>query len=213
MFSAEYIVTRGYRYTLLADIAAAAKHQPTIHEYPHRRHPDTTTSSTNSHRQNGQYVKLPIADCKLVLNFCAQNQRTRLSTTSRRRPTGTGEPSPVDSPALRGGHSIDSGINSIKKPKTHRYPSLNGTDPKFRRNHRHALHGTMKALVRSSHPSLPIWRLAFDNANKLHRRRSRTASGTLLKCTFEQQTASELVLAFADMKDNECHFTRLSTRR
>jgi large subunit ribosomal protein L29e len=30
-----------------------------------------------------------------------------------------------------------------------RYPSLKGTDPKFRRNHRHALHGTMKALVRS----------------------------------------------------------------
>ncbi|OGM45501.1 hypothetical protein ABOM_006510 [Aspergillus bombycis] len=36
--------------------------------------------------------------------------------------------------------------NSIKKPKTHRYPSLKGVDPKFRRNHRHALHGTMKAL-------------------------------------------------------------------
>ncbi|TVY78401.1 60S ribosomal protein L29 [Lachnellula suecica] len=34
----------------------------------------------------------------------------------------------------------------IKKPKTSRYPSLKGTDPKFRRNHRHALHGTMKAL-------------------------------------------------------------------
>ena len=37
-------------------------------------------------------------------------------------------------------------VNSIKKPKTHRYPSLKGTDPKFRRNHRHALHGTMRAL-------------------------------------------------------------------
>lgn len=35
----------------------------------------------------------------------------------------------------------------IKRPKTNRYPSLKGTDPKFRRNHRHALHGTMKALV------------------------------------------------------------------
>ncbi|OAP63803.1 60S ribosomal protein L29 [Fonsecaea erecta] len=34
----------------------------------------------------------------------------------------------------------------IKKPKTFRYPSLKGTDPKFRRNHKHALHGTMKAL-------------------------------------------------------------------
>lgn len=39
---------------------------------------------------------------------------------------------------------------SIKKPKTNRYPSLKGTDPKFRRNHRHALHGTMRALVRST---------------------------------------------------------------
>ncbi len=37
---------------------------------------------------------------------------------------------------------------SIKKPKTSRYPSLKGTDPKFRRNHRHALHGTAKAIVR-----------------------------------------------------------------
>ncbi|CRK13569.1 hypothetical protein BN1708_010863 [Verticillium longisporum] len=34
----------------------------------------------------------------------------------------------------------------IKKPKTARYPSLKGTDPKFRRNHRHALHGTARAL-------------------------------------------------------------------
>jgi hypothetical protein len=43
-------------------------------------------------------------------------------------------------------------IYRIKKPKTFRYPSLKGTDPKFRRNHRHALHGTMKALVRSRSP-------------------------------------------------------------
>ncbi|KAJ5654671.1 hypothetical protein N7490_001674 [Penicillium lividum] len=35
---------------------------------------------------------------------------------------------------------------SIKKPKTNRYPSLGGVDAKFRRNHRHALHGTAKAL-------------------------------------------------------------------
>jgi hypothetical protein len=41
---------------------------------------------------------------------------------------------------------------SIKKPKTNRYPSLNGTDPKFRRNHRYALHGTMRALVSNSNP-------------------------------------------------------------
>jgi len=39
-------------------------------------------------------------------------------------------------------------VDRIKKPKTNRYPSLAGTDPKFRRNHRHALHGTMRALVR-----------------------------------------------------------------
>ncbi|KAI1190595.1 ribosomal L29e family protein [Nemania serpens] len=36
--------------------------------------------------------------------------------------------------------------NGIKKPKTNRYPSLKGVDPKFRRNHRYALHGTMRAL-------------------------------------------------------------------
>lgn len=42
--------------------------------------------------------------------------------------------------------------NSIKKPKTNRYPSLKGTDPKFRRNHRYALHGTMRALVSKPWP-------------------------------------------------------------
>ncbi|CAI6097120.1 unnamed protein product [Clonostachys chloroleuca] len=36
--------------------------------------------------------------------------------------------------------------NGITKPKTSRYPSLKGVDPKFRRNHRHALHGNAKAL-------------------------------------------------------------------
>ena len=41
------------------------------------------------------------------------------------------------------------GTLGIKKPKTNRYPSLKGVDPKFKRNHRHALHGTMKALVRA----------------------------------------------------------------
>jgi len=44
--------------------------------------------------------------------------------------------------------------NRIKKPKTHRYPSLKGTDPKFRRNHKHALHGTMKALVRTTYQEI-----------------------------------------------------------
>lgn len=37
--------------------------------------------------------------------------------------------------------------NGIKKPKTNRYPSLNGVDAKFRRNHRWALHGTAKVLA------------------------------------------------------------------
>lgn len=49
--------------------------------------------------------------------------------------------------------------NSIKKPKTSRYPSLKGTDPKFRRNHRYVLHGTMKALVSNSQLSSPQLRL------------------------------------------------------
>ncbi|CAL9728996.1 large ribosomal subunit protein eL29 [Monosporozyma unispora] len=37
--------------------------------------------------------------------------------------------------------------NGIKKPKTYKYPSLKGVDPKFKRNHKHALHGTTKALA------------------------------------------------------------------
>ncbi|CUS23566.1 LAQU0S10e03334g1_1 [Lachancea quebecensis] len=37
--------------------------------------------------------------------------------------------------------------NGIKKPKTYKYPSLKGVDAKFRRNHKHALHGTTKALA------------------------------------------------------------------
>ncbi|KAJ5115440.1 hypothetical protein NUU61_001199 [Penicillium alfredii] len=45
-----------------------------------------------------------------------------------------------------GAMDMETETQSIKKPKTHRYPSLKGVDPKFRRNHRHALHGTMKAL-------------------------------------------------------------------
>ncbi|CAC9890805.1 unnamed protein product [Aureobasidium pullulans] len=36
--------------------------------------------------------------------------------------------------------------NQAKKAHKNGYPSLKGTDPKFRRNHRHALHGTMRAL-------------------------------------------------------------------
>ncbi|KAI5810096.1 ribosomal L29e protein family-domain-containing protein, partial [Peziza echinospora] len=40
--------------------------------------------------------------------------------------------------------------NGITKIKSNRYPSLKGVDPKFKRNHKHALHGTQKALVRTS---------------------------------------------------------------
>lgn len=37
--------------------------------------------------------------------------------------------------------------NGIKKPKTNRYPSTKGVDPKFKRNQKHAQHGTAKALA------------------------------------------------------------------
>ncbi|KAI5481421.1 hypothetical protein MNV49_004177 [Pseudohyphozyma bogoriensis] len=37
--------------------------------------------------------------------------------------------------------------NGIKKPKTNKYPSQKGVDPKFRRNARHAAQGTQKALA------------------------------------------------------------------
>jgi hypothetical protein len=67
--------------------------------------------------------------------------------------------------------------HSIKKPKTSRYPSLKGTDPKFRRNHRHALHGTAKALVRHHCGSMRSHSLltSTDHAQP-NRRRSRMAS-------------------------------------
>ncbi|KAF8525362.1 ribosomal L29e protein family-domain-containing protein [Gautieria morchelliformis] len=35
--------------------------------------------------------------------------------------------------------------NGIKKPQVHRSRSLKGVDPKFRRNARHSLAGTIKA--------------------------------------------------------------------
>ena len=86
--------------------------------------------------------------CNLIIS---QSPRTRLSTTSgaRRTVTGTTYSRPPSLPR-RNAH-IQS---SIKKPKTARYPSLKGVDPKFRRNHRHALHGNAKALVRDP-PAAP----------------------------------------------------------
>lgn len=80
-----------------------------------------------------------------------QNQRTRLSTIRPRRLTETGTISFCAAVfaciwAREYDRLTHLPEHSIKKPKTHRYPSLKGTDPKFRRNHRHALHGTMKAL-------------------------------------------------------------------
>ncbi|WFD19414.1 60S ribosomal protein L29 [Malassezia caprae] len=36
--------------------------------------------------------------------------------------------------------------NGIKKPRTHRYPSMRGVDPKFLRNQRYAKHGSEKAV-------------------------------------------------------------------
>jgi len=35
--------------------------------------------------------------------------------------------------------------NGIKKPHSYRYPSMKGVDAKFRRNHRWAVLGTVKA--------------------------------------------------------------------
>lgn len=68
--------------------------------------------------------------------------------------------------------------NSIKKPKTSRYPSLKGTDPKFRRNHRYALHGTMKALVSTQQlPPPPTRRRVQDWQGK----RNQTTLTTLQK--------------------------------
>lgn len=37
--------------------------------------------------------------------------------------------------------------NGLHKPKTNRYPSLKGVDPKFMRNARHAAQGTQKAIA------------------------------------------------------------------
>jgi hypothetical protein len=42
---------------------------------------------------------------------------------------------------------IDCPSSSIKRPQKKRYTSLKYVDPKFRRNHRRALRGTLKALV------------------------------------------------------------------
>jgi hypothetical protein len=67
---------------------------------------------------------------------------------------------------------------SIKKPKTHRYPSLKGTDPKFRRNHRHALHGTMRALVRLHSLHWPRQEILNTDMVYYYRKRWRKASGT-----------------------------------
>ena len=102
---------------------------------------------------------------KILTDISLQSPRTRLSTTRARRLTVTGSlllfrrslilrtkyrPTPDSTTRAPGVNAILTLFLhcSIKKPKTYRYPSLKGTDPKFRRNHRHALHGTMKALVR-----------------------------------------------------------------
>ena len=58
---------------------------------------------------------------------------------------------------------------SIKKPKTYRYRSLRGTDSKFRRNHRYALHGTAKALVFPINDAL---RHMGHKTNHIHTERS-----------------------------------------
>ncbi|KAK9899682.1 hypothetical protein P389DRAFT_164736 [Cystobasidium minutum MCA 4210] len=44
--------------------------------------------------------------------------------------------------------------NGIKKPKTTKYPSLKGVDPKFRRNAKYAMQGTEKALREERHAKM-----------------------------------------------------------
>ncbi|PWN94092.1 putative RPL29-60S large subunit ribosomal protein [Acaromyces ingoldii] len=39
--------------------------------------------------------------------------------------------------------------NGIRRPKTNKYPSLRGVNPKFLRNQRFAKHGTEKAVRES----------------------------------------------------------------
>jgi hypothetical protein len=74
-------------------------------------------------------------------------------------------------------------VYRIKKPKTSRYPSLKGTDPKFRRNHRHALHGTAKALVRTaSSAGVDCFRIPTDCL--VYRRSSGRARGRRLDLIF-----------------------------
>ena len=126
------------------DLATFPSTQPSV---------DKSTSAARSsgylYLQDGQYV-ISLGDSRV----CAkrqQNPRTRLNTISPRRLTETGttslHPAKTHLRSRVGIEITDTNAHhSIKKPKTHRYPSLKGTDPKFRRNHRHALHGTMKAL-------------------------------------------------------------------
>lgn len=58
--------------------------------------------------------------------------------------------------------------NGIHRPKSCRYPSLKGVDPKFRRNQKFAKHGTQKALAAEraakawSERDLPISPLWFE---------------------------------------------------
>ncbi|KAI1265135.1 ribosomal L29e protein family-domain-containing protein [Xylariaceae sp. FL1019] len=74
--------------------------------------------------------------------------------------------------------------NGIKKPKTNRYPSLKGTDPKFRRNHRYALHGTMKALVCLMQAQSRLQRAHTDTQ---YRKRRPKASARPFKQTSKRQ--------------------------
>lgn len=115
-----------------------------------------------------------------------QSPRTRLSTTSRRRLTGTGRttaatPARYFPRTIRIANGCYVYRCSIKKPKTSRYPSLKGTDPKFRRNHRHALHGTAKALVRS----IPIDSKLLPPDDDIHDVRSRGSEKKLLTYSTE----------------------------
>lgn len=126
----------------------------------------TLITATNHLRQLSKWrVSKSEPNLRYHADRYGQNPRTRLNTISRKRLIVTGTKNQYFFPhnALNQFHTTKWYAGSlkpsllvhsltlqrfrIKKPKTSRYPSLNGTDPKFRRNHRHALHGTMKALV------------------------------------------------------------------
>ncbi|RAR09580.1 60s ribosomal protein l29 [Stemphylium lycopersici] len=92
-----------------------------------------------------KYTEKPATNCTVIgRKFQLRPSALRQYHTAKSTPTTVAMAKSKNS--SQHNQSKKNHRNGIKKPKTHRYPSLKGTDPKFRRNHRHALHGTMRAL-------------------------------------------------------------------